>query len=607
MTNRVDLFQPERSELAVPAGAAFAFIEGRLCPYLEVVEIVQAGRLDFGMARMMYNPAGDSEYRELTVEEIEGEIGTARPVSIRWIYNNLYPAGGSDGILIFAGYVEGIETTIGPDGEVIEVIARDYSATLERITVFGRQVRDTDGRTVFIEGAQTVFNEGGQPNASSEMVEHKGNVVRLFAANAPGAKLWDCADVILYLLCEYLPTGELALPDEKRLRAIAAGESVRDLDVTRLNLLDALGRCCEQAGLEFKFVPRLCESGPGQAIVFYRRGCGRSVELNLQQSGERLSISKTNVWKVTGSRSSPVTHRWTGQGDYKIFEATFDLVKAWRPEDESDDYDEFSPSTNPDFYMVKDVFRKWCLNEAGDYTGEPFNQGHAYDFSSVFETGKYVHRRRRFWPALSCDLQGKSLGYFLEVSYDSGETWWQYLHAFNNLLDECGIWLSSDRLDIETWAAAIQGTLRFRITASVASDERLSCTVADGPVGSAVPVVERVIVEPSRFKFRKVTGKSIFAGVQDGSVGSPDEADDSAALCQFIRRRAQAGAAAIETFDVRTPYLGLGFEVGDIVKTSPDDRDIFSAASDNRSTSVIERVRMDFVKQATRLKVVRSR
>jgi len=63
----------------------------------------------------------------------------------------------------------------------------------------------------------------------------------------------------------------------------------------------------------------------------------------------------------------------------------------------------------------------------------------------------------------------------------------------------------------------------------------------------------------------------------------------------------------ILTFDVRTPYLGLGFEVGDIVKTNPDGRDIFSTAGDNRSVCLIERVRIDFAKQTTQLKVVRSR
>ncbi len=99
--------------------------------------------------------------------------------------------------------------------------------------------------------------------------------------------------------------------------------------------------------------------------------------------------------------------------------------------------------------------------------------------------------------------------------------------------------------------------------------------VADGPVGSAMPVVERVINAGSKFRFRKVTGKSRFAGAADGA----DEADDSAGLYQFVRRRAQADSAAIETFDVQTPYLALGFEVGDIVKTNPDDRDIFSTAA----------------------------
>jgi hypothetical protein len=160
---------------------------------------------------------------------------------------------------------------------------------------------------------------------------------------------------------------------------------------------------------------------------------------------------------------------------------------------------------------------------------------------------------------------------------------------------------------MRAWISGIKQVLRFRITASVVSDQRLSCTVANGPAGGLTPVVERIISIPSRFKFRKVTGKSNFAGSQDASMGRPDETDDSAALNQYIRRRAQAETSAIETFDVQTPYLGLGFEVGDIVRTNPDARDIFSTISDNRSIAVIEGVRMDFLKQSTELKVVRRR
>jgi len=606
--NRVDLYQPEIDKSAMPAGGAFVFVEGRLCPWLEVVEIVQGGRGEYGSARLIYNPAADSQGDILSIEEIEAEIGMGRPVIIKWIYNALYPAGGAEGLVIFAGQAERIETKLGPDGETVEVTVLDYSAVLERISVFGRWVRDIEGRVVFLEGMATVFNGAGQANASDELTQHQGNTVRLFAAGETDSRLWNWADVISYLLCEYVQAGELSWPDETRLRAMTEGEVVRELDVTGRSLLDALEKCCEQAGLEFKFVPRLSENGPSQAIVFYRRGATGSVELNLQQSGERLSIAKTNVWKATSEKDFwPVTHRWTGQGDYKVFEATFELIKGWPWYGEELDYELYSPTTNPEFHKYRDVWRKWCLNEAGEYTDEPFTQGPAFDFSKIFGTTDYVHRRRRFWPTISCDSQGRSLGYFLEYSLDDGVHWWQYPCAFEILLDECGIWLASDRLDVKTWIAAIKNVLCFRITASVVSDQRLSCSIADGPVGSTVPVVEQVITAPSTFKYRKVTGASVLAGVRDDSMGEPDEVDDTAALMQFVRRRAQAQSAVIETFDVQTPYLGLGFEVGDIVTTRPEDRDIFSVRSDNRSTCTIERVRMDFTKQATRLKVVRSR
>jgi hypothetical protein len=604
MTNRVDFYQAEMSKSTVPAGAATVFIEGRLCPYLEVLEIVQAGKPEYGSARLRYNPAADSDGYILSVEEVESEIGIDTPVSIKWLYNNLQPAGGAERIVVFAGKVEKFEKTL----EDVEIVARDYSATLERITVFGQRVRDIDGRVVFLDGAGTIFNEAGQPNATDEPIEYGGNRIRLFAADSREANLWDCADAIRYLLCEYVPAGQLVIPDQQRLQALMEGVSIRGLDVTGLSLLEAIGRCCEQAGVEFKFVPNMNEAGPSQAIVFYKKGLRREAELNLQQQGQQISVSRTNIFKAS-SRGSfwPVTHRYIGQGDFKVFEATFNLVKTWRPEQESTDYDRYSPSTNPQFIEVKNVYRRWCLNEAGDFSVAPYNQGPAYDFSPVFGMDKFVHRRRRFWPAISCDAQGKSLGYFLEVSYDQGVHWWQYMFAFDVLLDECGIWLSSNRLDINTWVAAIKSVLRFRITASVVSDQRLACTIADGPVGSTVPVVNRIVSMPNRFKFRKVTGKSQFSGMQNDSIGRPDEADDSAALNQYIRRLAESNSEAIEIFDVQTTFLGLGFEVGNIVKTNSDDRDIFSTISDNRSTCCIERVRMDFLKQSTELKMARRR
>jgi len=404
-----------------------------------------------------------------------------------------------------------------------------------------------------------------------------------------------------------LPIGQLQTPSIEQLRALTEDQTVRDLDVTGLNLLEALQRCCSRIGLKFKFVPRLAATGPAQAIVFYKNSTGRAVQLNCQQTGQQFSISKTNVVNLSSRKNFwPITHQYVGQGDFKVFEATFELVKAWDPADEDTNYYKFSPSTNPDFYKVKDVYRKWTLNEAGDYSGAPYNRGEAFDFSKIFQSSNFACRRRRFWPALTADKQGRSLGYFLQVSYD-GEHWWQYLYAFNNLLDECGIWLSSDQLDVNTWVAALKGVLKFRITASVVSDERLSCVVADGPVNSVIPVVEHIITLPRQFKYRKVSDQSIFAGASDNSLGVPDEADDSTALYEFVRQTAAASSETIETAQVQTPSLVFDYRVGDRISASPESRDLLSYRNDNRSVSQIVRVQMDFQRQCTNLKIVRKR
>jgi hypothetical protein len=349
-------------------------------------------------------------------------------------------------------------------------------------------------------------------------------------------------------------------------------------------------------------------TGPSQAIVFYRNGRGRAVELNRQMPGETLSLSRTNVAALHSRRDLyPVTHRYVGQSDFKVYEATFDLVKAWDPALESTCYGKFSASTEAEFSKAKDVYRKWCLNEAGDYTVTPYNQGEPFDFSAVFESADYVQRRRRFWPALTTNPQGQSLGYFLEVSYDDGAQWREYIYAFDNLLDECGVRLTGDRLGIDTWVAALQGHLRFRITASVVSDERLTSVVANGPVGSTIPVVDHLVTLPRQFRYRRVSAQSVFAQASQETIGPPDEVDDGPALHDFVRRTAAVSPQVFETIEVETPSLRLHFEPGDRVTSGPDSRDLLGCRRDNRSLFWIDRVQMDFQQQCTRLTVARQR
>lgn len=608
MSNRIDFFQSEQTSLALPAASISILVDGVLCPDLELIEIVRSGRPEFSSARFTYNPTAYPAGGLTSAEDIESEFAMGKTVCIRQYYNGIPPGAAVFSFPIFHGHIERIETTVSGTGERVEIVAGDFSMDLKRVSVHGQRLAKTDGSSVFLAGLDTIFNPDSEGNAYPEPTAVDGKSYTVFCAEPSQSKLWSYAEVIDYLLCEYVRPGQFQRPTLGQLQALTENQIVRDLDVTELNLAEALHQCCEKIGLRFKFVPTLAPAGPNQALVFYKRSTGRTIELNCQSPGEQLSLSRTNIATLQSNRNRyPVTHKYIGQGDFKVYEATFELIKAWDASLEDTDYDTFSPSTNPDFYQVKDVYRKWCLNEAGQYFGEPYNQGEAFDFSRIFQSSNFVHRRRRFRPALTADTLGRSLGYFLQVSYDSGQTWWQYLHAFNILLDECGVWLSSDRLDFDTWVAALQGSLRFRITASVISDERLTVAVSDGPVHSTAPVVEHVMTLPRQFKYRKVSDQSIFAAATDETLGPPDEVDDSDALHQYVRHTAAASPEVIETVDIQTPSLMFDCQVGDTVTTSPESRDLLACRSDNRTTNRIVQVRMDFEKQCTDLRIVRQR
>jgi hypothetical protein len=608
MSNRIEFFQSAQTELALTAASVSIVLDGLLCPALEPLKIIRGGWPEFGWARLTYNPAAYGGSGWTATEEIETLFAMGKSVHLRQYFNGIPPGAATFSFPIFHGQIENIETRLTANGEKVEIVARDFSANLKRISVYGRRLAETNNSSVFLAGLETTFNPDGKANANPEPIEVNGKSYTTFCAEPSQGKLWSYAEVVDYLLSEYLTTGQLQMPGTGQLRVLTKNQNVRDLDVTGLNLIEALHRCCERIGLRFKFVPRLVPTGPDQAIVFYKSDTGRAVELNCQQAGEQFSISKTNIASLHSKKSFwPITHKYIGQGDLKTVEATFDLIKAWDSSLEDTDYDTFSPSTNPDFYQVKDVYRKWCLNEAGDYSDAPYSQGEAFDFSRIFSSSNFARRRRRFWPTLTTDKQGNSLGYFLQVSFDDGLHWWQYLHAFNILLDECGLWLSSDRLDVDTWVAALKGVLRFRITASVISDERLTSIVSDGPVNSTVPVVEHIMTLPRQFKYRKVSSQSIFANSSDDSLGCPDQVDDTDALHEFVRHKAAVSSEAIETVDIQIPFLAFDFRVGDRVSTSPESRDLLACRSDNRSRCWIERVRMDFEKQCTNLRIVRQR
>jgi hypothetical protein len=601
--NIIDFFQAGSDELSVCASVQSVYLDGKWCDFLVVENITLAAEPDFSQAVLSYYSADNS----LLPEEIASVVNCGQRIVIKSVYDSGIGVVRLKEIPIFAGVIENIDIETGSGEQKIKIIAKDFSARLKRRTVHGRNVCQADGQSVFIAGADTVFNPSGNPNASNSDITQNGRGFRAFAMSDNEGKFFSCADAIYYLLCSYIPAGELIIPSSGQLKILTGGANIFDVDVQGQNLIEALRRCCKQAGLTFKFVPAAADTGAAEAIVFFKPDNCREIELNCQWSGQRLDITKTNIAEVSRGKYPHITNRYIVTGDYKIYEATFELVKGWDASLEGSDYNKFSPTTNENFNEVRDVWRKWVLNEAGDYSASPYNQGDAFDFSDIFESGSYIRRKRKFMSCLSCGQSGTSLGYYLEVSYTNGSYWWPYMSSFKVLADECGIWLSIEQFDTDMWFAILKGVLKFRITASVMSDERINFAAADGSVNSTAEVVDKIITLPRRFKYRKVSPRSIFANKSGGNLGIADEADDTLAIVEHARRLSDLNRSQTERMKIKTLLLSNVFGPGDRITASPDSRDILGVGYDGRSFCFVEKVEMNFAEQQTTLTAVKKR
>ncbi len=599
MSNRTDYFIGSRDVLSLPGASAAVYLDGVLCPHLEPVEITRAGWPEFGSAMLRFKPASGA-CETIPVEQIEQIVGFGKTVSIRAFYDAGTPAGRLADYPLFTGQIEGIHSYSSGSSIIVSLPAKDCAAALRRRTIYGRRIESDQPGSMFIEGLNTVFNPDGLPNASQQPAENAGRKYRIFSQADGLDRAFSRADAIYYLLCEYVPDGLLVIPPLERLLTLTEGSTVRNLDVTGLDIIEALYRCCEGTSLDFVFEPA-CDGSEQYAIVFLKQKPARKIRLSAQKQGDIISISKTSAAQIISEKTyRPVANRHIAYGEYKQYESTFELLKAWYSGLEDDEYELFCPSSNPDFVGVRDVYRCWSLNETGWYSGEPYNRGEPFNLSKIFEGENYSIKPRRFLPSLSCDRQGESLGYFLEVSCDGGTEWHQYEDSFDVLANQCAVRFSDDELDEEIFAAAVANLLRVRITATVAGDQKVAASCADGPLESACPVSEHIVNLPGKYKYNIVCPTSVFYGTEAGRAGF---ADDTQQLYAALRDIANRRTQLIETVEIKTPYLEIGHQVGDVIEASFDGRDILGLRSENSDAARIRQVTMDFVNQCTRIKI----
>lgn len=272
-----------------------------------------------------------------------------------------------------------------------------------------------------------------------------------------------------------------------------------------------------------------------RAIRVYKRGDGDRKTIRMQAPGSVVNVTKTNLesCSVTADVSSRAFNAVHVLGDYEELEATFILQKGWPAI-----YDGYALSSPQSLYRDADawkqnpalanVWRKWVLNEAGDYNGTRPEIRQPYDLRSLFTT-LFIERRRRFEPCstLTADgtPQGQVAGVYLE--YLSGNslsalaggtlsTSWrpadelaQSGQKFKVLDKECGIYF--DGQDIPYEIAVLGRAASVRVTASIQGDRRVQVKIA------AVSLLAEQKLEtidiPSRFKYRTRHPSSRFVGL----------------------------------------------------------------------------------------------
>lgn len=550
--------------------AVLVELDGQEAPWLEVMEINRSYGPKLNRARLRLLPYGSGPDGRL--ESMAELIQPGRRIRISMVCQAESVA---DNLMVwplFAGVIVEGNGRLSGTNETVEIIAAAELVLRNNSPIDGIRVRKGNDETVYVRSDEAVFNKDGRGNRTKEKLTVDGMNYWAFEPDSETAHEWTVAAVVRYIVNEHLGGNSIS---EVPLACLEGQEQiVRDVDVWGLGPLTAIERLCDKAGLRFRVECVPGEDGAiEQVLQFYRQGQGREIYLHHQRAGKSLDMTRTNIiGSHINIKKAGTTIRVIGRGGLKRFESTFVLAEGWDQSLEINNYELYSPTTNDDFAKYQDVFRKWVLNEAGDYEGEPFNQGQAYNMSGLFGTENYAQKRRRFRPGLSRTPAGEpfgllsgAIGYYLEISYNDGNTWQPYGGAFNVLTEECGIYISGNQFEADVWIAICKDKLRFRITCSIDADEPLEVIVRDGPIDCVRPVRTEVFDAGNEYKYQQVNSSSIFAS-GGFATGQADVADDSEQLRGYLREqlarlRREESAGSAELMFVRPDV-----QPGDVVK-----------------------------------------
>jgi hypothetical protein len=384
-------------------------------------------------------------------------------------------------------------------------------------------------------------------------------------------KFWTLKEAVYYL-CWTLNEGErhFANPTRDDLNLLDASTSLlQDVTIPLGTFLpEALDRLLNpyNFGWRVDYVRRGVRS-----IAIFRRGVGVQKRIRIQPPGSDIDPTRTTISACElGVGNQSLVNQIRAVGDFKLYEATWELKKGWSESKDDEPQETLSESsvewaTNPALHNVRRLF---VLNEGGDHIGVRPDIRSPYNFAGIFDVPT-VPRRRRFFPCITLDkdrLPVGDNGYFVEYSDGTSDPElgdWRPISGFEVLASECGIRFNGDVPPEEFMAANI----KVRITASVYSDERIEYEKAKSPLSAQPDSVPVFLDVSDRFHYRTIHSTSRFAS-QTGPNGlyEHSKVDDTTKLQEFVGTLVKSMDQLDVSATVVVPNLNVGeYNIGDVI------------------------------------------
>lgn len=312
-----------------------------------------------------------------------------------------------------------------------------------------------------------------------------------------------------------------------------------------------------------------------------------------------------------------------GIGSFIDIEATYELLRAWPASEDN------LPVSNPDVLIeghanFKDhqyTWRKWALNENGDYKGMRSGALYddAHDFNKVtqeaddeLEAGQYIWltNRKRFRPTLSCDDFGHPIGQVqgCVVEYYNNDTGsrngWQPITGMECMISnkECAVLFTGTHPPKEI---VRQGTsAKVRVTATIRFDRRIR-KVAVHQQGSPLSDVQRLVLDlRDRFHWRYVSTESQYHSAVEGGTQLANQADDREKLQEYVEEIRRAWDQASVNGPITLEGCDrIGYELGVAIRGIEGRQILFNSRYDNEVFPTIVGVTYDCQNQRTHLQL----